>query len=231
MARAKIVVVEDEPDILEVVQYNLEREGHRVLCEKDGEAGLRRIVKEAPDLAILDLMLPGIDGLEICRRLQSDPATRTVPILILTAKAEESDVVIGLGLGADDYVTKPFSPKDLVARVKAILRRAPQRTEAAGGAIERHGLTIDPTRHAATADGKTLTLTPTEFRLLQCLASNPGRAFPRDHLLTRVIGEVAFVTDRNIDAHVRSIRRKLGKRRDLLETVRGVGYRFREESP
>ncbi len=227
MAKPKILVIEDEADILEVITYNLEREGHKVISCRNGEQGLSRIRTDNPDLVILDLMLPGMDGVEVCRQVKSDPVTRAIPVIMVTAKAEESDIVLGLGIGADDYITKPFSPKELVARVKVVLRRGPLREESGGGErVVRGDLSIDLGRHEATVAGQLLTLTPTEMRLLHFLASHPGRVFPRSHLLSRVIGEDAIVTDRNIDVHVRALRQKLGEAADVIETVRGVGYRF-----
>ncbi len=227
MAKPKILVIEDEADILEVITYNLEREGHKVISCRNGEQGLSRIRTDNPDLVILDLMLPGMDGVEVCRQVKGDPVTRAIPVIMVTAKAEESDIVLGLGIGADDYIAKPFSPKELVARVKVVLRRGPLREESGGGErVVRGDLTIDLGRHEATVAGQLLTLTPTEMRLLHFLASHPGRVFPRSHLLSRVIGEDAIVTDRNIDVHVRALRQKLGEAADVIETVRGVGYRF-----
>jgi two-component system phosphate regulon response regulator PhoB len=230
LKRQKILVVEDEPDILEVIEYNLTREGFRVVTARDGEDGLKKAKQELPDALILDLMLPGIDGLEICRRLRGDEVSRNVPILMLTAKGEEADVVVGLGIGADDYVVKPFSPRELVARVRAVLRRTQQQQQRADAErLEFAGLVIDRTRHEVLVRGGPVTFTPTELRLLHFLGSHPGRVFTRDQLLSRAIGEHAVVLDRNIDVHVRSIRRKLGEERERLETVRGVGYRFRDE--
>ncbi len=227
MAKTKILVIEDESDILEVIQYNLEREGHKVIACRNGEQGLSRIRTDNPDLVILDLMLPGMDGVEVCRQVKSDPVTRAIPIIMVTAKTEESDVVLGLGMGADDYLGKPFSPKELIARVKVVLRRGPLKEQSGGGErVVRGKLSIDLGRHEVIVDGKSVVLTPTEMRLLHFLASHPGRVFPRAHLLSRVIGEDAIVTDRNIDVHVRSLRQKLGSEADLIETVRGVGYRF-----
>ena len=229
MVKTKILVIEDEPDILEVIQYNLEREGHKVIACRNGELGLSRIRTDDPDLVILDLMLPGMDGVEVCRQVKSDPVTRAIPVIMVTAKSEESDIVLGLGIGADDYITKPFSPKELLARVKVVLRRGPLRAESGGGdRVVRGPLSIDMARHEARIDSAILTLTPTEMRLLHFLASHPGRVFPRAHLLSRVIGEDAIVTDRNIDVHVRALRQKLGDNGDWIETVRGVGYRFAE---
>jgi DNA-binding response OmpR family regulator len=225
----KIVVIEDEADILEVIEYNLRREGFDVVSSESGEDGLEKVESAAPDLILLDLMLPEIDGIELCRRLKSDPLTAGIPIIMVTAKGEESDVVLGLGVGADDYVTKPFSPKELIARVKAVLRRGKLRVDTERkDRIVRDGVVVDIKRHEVRVDGESVSFTATELRLLHFLASHPGRVFTRDHLLSRVIGEDAIVIDRNIDVHVRAIRKKLGAHRDLIETVRGVGYRFRE---
>jgi len=226
----KIVVIEDEEDILEVIAYNLKREGYEVITSTSGEDGLEKIEKSSPQLVVLDLMLPEIDGIELCRKLKSDPLTQSIPVIMVTAKGEETDVVLGLGVGADDYVTKPFSPRELVARVKAVLRRSRTKPEAdRKERIAREGVIIDPQRHDVKVDGTSILLTATEFRLLHFLASHPGRVFTRDHLLTRVIGEEAIVIDRNIDVHVRAIRKKLGAHRDLIETIRGVGYRFKDK--
>ena len=225
----RIVVIEDEADILEVIAYNLKREGYEVVTSTSGEDGLEKIEKTKPHLVVLDLMLPEVDGIELCKKLKSDPLTQSIPVIMVTAKGEESDVVLGLGVGADDYVTKPFSPRELTARVKAVLRRSKSKGD--GERRERvafEGVVIDPQRHEVKVDGESVVLTATEFRLLHFLASHPGRVFTRDHLLTRVIGEDAIVIDRNIDVHVRAIRKKLGTRREFIETIRGVGYRFKD---
>jgi two-component system phosphate regulon response regulator PhoB len=198
-----------------------------VVACRNGEQGLSRIRTDNPDLVILDLMLPGMDGVEVCRQVKADPITRAIPVIMVTAKSEESDVVLGLGIGADDYISKPFSPRELVARVKVVLRRGPLRDQNGGGErVVRGALAIDVGRHEARLADQLISLTPTEMRLLHFLASHPGRVFPRAHLLSRVIGEDAIVTDRNIDVHVRSLRQKLGEHADFIETVRGVGYRF-----
>ena len=229
--KKSIVVIEDESDILEVLKYNLEREGYRVRTSRDGESGLQLVREENPDLVLLDLMLPSLDGIEICRRLREDTVTRSLPVIMLTAKGEESDVVLGLGVGADDYVTKPFSTGELTARIRAVLRRYELgEMEQERDRIELDGVVIDAGRHQVIIDGDRVSFTATELRLLHFLASHPGRVFTRDLLLGRAIGEHAFVGDRNIDVHVRSIRKKLGEHRDLIETIRGVGYRFREET-
>ncbi|MEM7355385.1 MAG: response regulator [Acidobacteriota bacterium] len=230
MSRRKIVVIEDEPDILEAIEYNLEREGFQVISATSGDEGLKTVVREGPDLLLLDLLLPGLDGIEVCRQLKMDPMTQKIPIIMVSAKGEESDIVLGLGVGADDYVTKPFRPKELIARVRAVLRRGAFREgRATGERIVRGHLVIDSARHEVRVDGEQIILTPTEFRMLHLLASHPGRVFTRDLLVTRVIGDGAAVIDRNIDVHVRSIRKKLGEHRHLIDTIRGVGYRFKDE--
>jgi two-component system phosphate regulon response regulator PhoB len=228
MSREQVLVVEDEDDLREMMTYNLTREGYRVLGAESGQEGLRKAREMGPNILLLDLMLPDVDGLEVCRRLRKDPLTHALPIIIVSAKGEESDVVLGLGIGADDYVTKPFSPSELVARVKAVLRRGPARTEEGPAErVVRDGLTVDLTRHEVLVDGRPVKFTATELRLLHFLAAHPGRVFTREQLLRRVMGEQAMIVDRNVDVHVRAIRGKLGRRRDDLETVRGVGYRFR----
>lgn len=227
MNMVKIVVVEDENDITELVKYNLEREGFEVRTANNGNAALDLIRREDPNLVLLDLMLPGMDGLEICRRVKSDPLTSRVSVIMVTAKGEESDIVLGLGLGADDYVTKPFSVKELVARVKAVLRRGPIKEESNKGERLLIGsLVIDASKHQIYVGPEKTSFTATEFRLLHFLASHPGRVFTRDQLMSRVIGQDTNVVDRNIDVHIRSIRKKLGESQYMVETIRGVGYRF-----
>ncbi len=230
MKQEKIIVIEDEGDILELIEYNLLREGYTVLTSRNGEKGFQMVREQAPDLVLLDLMLPGLDGIEVCRRLKSDPVTRSIRVLMVTAKGEESEVVLGLGVGADDYVVKPFSPKVLIARVDAVLRRGSLKEGGGRGErIVQPGLVIDSARHEVQVDGQPVSLTATEFRLLHFLASYPGRVFKRDQLLNRVIGENAFVHDRNIDVHIRAIRKKLDRHRNRIETIRGVGYRFMDD--
>lgn len=226
MSRVKVVVIEDEPDIVEVMSYNLKREGFQVSTCVRGDEGLDLVRNTSPALIILDLMLPGIDGLSICQQLKHDPITRDIPIIIVSAKGEESDVVIGLGLGADDYLAKPFSPRELLARVKAVLRRGPVREDQQKERIVIKELVIDTARHEARLNDDPLNLTATEFRVLYQLASNAGRAFTREQLLNRVVGEGAVVVDRNIDVHIRSVRKKLGDYAAMIQTIRGVGYRF-----
>jgi two-component system phosphate regulon response regulator PhoB len=232
MSKASILVVEDDRDIAELVEYNLVREGYAVSLAEDGESAVEQALKLNPALVVLDLMLPTIDGLEVCRRLRQHPATQQTPVIMVTAKGEESDVVLGLGLGADDYIAKPFKPHELVARTRAVLRRTRQ---AAVGkqdqrAVVAGALRIDPSSHRATLEGQELPLTATEFRILHFLASRPGRVFTRDQILAASIGANVVVLERNIDVHIRSIRKKLGAQRDLIETVRSIGYRFAEPS-
>lgn len=231
MAKTTILVVEDEPDIRDVLEHCLTREGFQVMVAADGADGLKKAGAHRPDLVLLDLMLPEIDGLEVCRRLKEMPATRHVPIIMVSAKGEESDVVLGLGLGADDYVAKPFSPRALIARVQAVLRRSRHGdTQVDAECIVRQGLIIDEARHRVEVDGEEVDFTATELRLLHFLAGRTGRVFTRDQILEQVVGERAVVIGRNVDVHVRAIRGKLGAYRNLLETVRGVGYRFRESA-
>ncbi len=230
MSKTRILIVEDDADIRELLQYSLAREGHEVAVAADGKAGLAAARRSVPDLVLLDLMLPGTDGLEVCRQLRADRATNGAAIIMVTAKGEESDVVLGLGLGADDYVVKPFKTSELVARVKAVLRRTREETRLPDDrrALVQGPLRIDPERHRVALDGEDVILTATEFRILHYLASRPGRVFTRDQILTASMGQNSMVLERNIDVHVRSIRRKLGRHRDMVETVRAIGYRFAE---
>ncbi len=229
MSATKVVVIEDEPDILELIEYNLRREGFEVATATTGRTGLAVIGREKPDIVLLDLLLPGLDGLDVCRRLRAVESTRDLPVIMVTARGEEGDVVLGLGVGADDYIHKPFSPRELVARVRAVLRRGPMRGSDPDRRVVRGPLAIDPVKHRIKVDGRRLELTPTEFRLLHFLASHPGRVFTRGQLLDRAVGDRAVVIDRNIDVHVRAVRKKLGPHRGLIRTVRGIGYCFRDE--
>ena len=229
MPKAKILVIEDERALVEVLAYNLERDGFEVLVSHDGEDGLRQAQLKLPDLIVLDLMLPVKPGLDVCRDLRAGTRTRDIPIVMVTAKAEESDELVGLAMGADDYVTKPYSIKVLIERIKKELRKKQAHDEpAAGAVIESQGVTIDRHSHRALLKGEELPLTPTEFRLLEVLVRQAGRAFTRYELMDAAIGEDAIVLERTIDVHVKSLRKKLGDGADLIETVRGVGYRFHE---
>jgi DNA-binding response OmpR family regulator len=228
MAKGVILVIDDEKDLIELVSYNLGKEGFEVRGALDGESGLAMATNELPDIVIVDLMLPGIDGLEVCRMLRSEKRTSHIPIIMLTAKTSESDRVVGLELGADDYVIKPFSPRELAARVKAVLRRTS--TEPANSEVIRRGsLVIDLTRREVTNSGERVILTATEFRLLHFFADHPGQVFSRAELIDGALGRDVSVVDRTIDVHVTALRRKLADCGSWIETVRGFGYRFSEE--
>jgi two-component system phosphate regulon response regulator PhoB len=224
-----ILIIEDERDIVELVKVNLEKDGYKVSWAYTGEDGLRTARQSVPDLILLDLMLPGMDGLEVCRRLREEKETRAIAVVMLTAKQEESDIVTGLEVGADDYITKPFSPRVLVAHIRAVLRRKEKELEAEERSVLRVGdLTIDSGKHLVTIAGKEINLTPTEFALLSILARRPGWVFSRTQLVDDIRGGDVIITDRAVDVQVAGLRKKLGEAVDLVETVRGVGYRFRE---
>lgn len=228
MADTTIMVVEDEEDILELIQYHLTREGYRVVPARTGEEALRLARTGPPNLMLLDLMLPGMDGLEVCRALRREPGKPQVPIVMLTAKGEEADVVSGLEMGADDYITKPFSPKLLMARVAAVLRRTGRNEPRGEAPLRIHGLSIHSGRREVLADGKPVELTFSEFQILHLLAARPGWVFTRSQIVEGVRGEDYPVTDRAVDVQIVGLRKKLGPAGALVETVRGVGYRFRE---
>jgi len=227
MAKGTILVIDDEKDLTELVSYNLQKEGFVVRCARDGESGLKSAASVLPDLVLVDLMMPGIDGLEVCRRLRSDSKTATVPIIMLTAKSGESDRIVGLELGADDYVTKPFSPRELAARIKAVLRRVSPHP-ATAAVIRRGELTIDLTRREVSCGRKNMFLTASEFRLLHFMATHPGQVFSRSELIDGALGRDVTVIDRTIDVHITGLRKRLGRCGEMIETVRGFGYRFRE---
>lgn len=225
----RILIIEDEPDITEVLKYNLEKNHYHVATAGSGEDGLAAARESLPDLILLDLMLPGIDGLEVCRKLREDPRTRDLLVIMLTAKGTEADVVVGLTLGADDYIVKPFSTSELMARIRAVLRRAePREGEADGEDLTAGPIAVDLRKHEVRLDGKAVELTLSEFKLLTFLMKKKGRVFTRDQLLDAVVGPDVFVTARNIDVHVAALRKKLGKYGGYIITVRGVGYRFEE---
>ncbi len=228
MTKGRILVIDDEEDLIELVRYNLEKEGFMVTGAQDGEQGLAAAQKEHPDAIIIDYMLPGIDGLEVCRSLRSDSRTASIPLIILTAKSAESDRILGLELGADDYITKPFSPRELAARIKALLRRA-SLPQTPPDMIRFGGLAIDSGCREVSCNGVPIPLTATEFRLLQFLASHPGRVYSRDQLIDHALGRDISVTDRTIDVHITGLRKKLGNCGEWIETVRGFGYRFKAE--
>jgi two-component system phosphate regulon response regulator PhoB len=228
MPNERVLVVEDEEDIQELVQFNLAKDGYRVAVARTGEEALRKIRSDPPDLVLLDLMLPGVNGLEVCRLVRGDPKTQALPIVMLTAKGEEADIVTGLELGADDYVPKPFSPRVLLARLRAVLRRREQPERNGETPLERHGVSIHPGRREVKVNGHAVELTHTEFRLLYFLASRPGWVFTRNQIVEAVRGIDYPVTERAVDVQVVGLRKKLGGSGKLVETVRGVGYRFKE---
>ena len=230
MPKEKIIVVDDEEDILELVKYNLEREGFQITCAESGEKALQRTQDEPPDLIVLDLMLPGIDGLEVARRLKQDQKTAVIPIVMLTAKGEEADIVTGLELGADDYITKPFSPRVLIARIKAVLRRQSTQPKDPDQILNIGNLTIDSGRRTVSAAGNNVDLTFSEFQILLYLAARPGWVFTRAQIVDAVRGDNYPVTDRSVDVQIAGLRKKLGLHGDYIETVRGVGYRFKEDA-
>lgn len=226
MKKGTILVIDDEKDLIELVRYNLEKEGFDVIAATDGQSGLDVVKKHRPDLVMLDLMMPGLDGLQVCQRLRADPRSGRMPVIMLTAKATEADRVVGLELGADDYITKPFSPREVVARVKAVLRRtAPQQDDRQ--VIRSGDLSIDLSGHEVSFRGQRVALTATEFRILEFLAARPGRVFSRDEIIDAALGNETAVFDRTVDVHITAIRRKLGSGADQIETVRGFGYKFR----
>jgi len=226
MAGERILVIEDDEDIQELIRFNLEKEAYKVSCRGTAEEGLKSLTMRVPDLILLDLMLPGMDGLTACRRIRSDEKTSAVPVIMLTAKGSEADIVTGLELGADDYITKPFSPRVVLARVRAILRRAGEITAEAGEVMRRGDIEIDNLHHEVRLAGKPVELTLTEFRVLEALARRPGVVFTRYQIVDAVKGEDYPVTDRSVDVQIVGLRKKLKKYGKLIETVRGVGYRF-----
>ncbi len=228
-SKRHILLVEDEEDILELVSYNLGKEGYQVDSVTSGEEALQRIKASPPDLVLLDLMLPGVDGLEVCKTIKNNPDTKGLSIIMLTARSEEADIVTGLELGADDYITKPFSRRVLLARVKAVLRRGEQGGDGEDSEILRiHDILINPGRHEVLIDGRPVLLTLTEFRVLHFLANRPGWVFTRAQIVEAVRGDGYPVTDRSVDVQIVGLRKKLGEAGKYVETVRGVGYRFAE---
>lgn len=230
MNEPRVLIIEDERGLVQSLSWYFTREGYETIAAHDGQEGLRKAQTLLPDLILLDIMLPSLDGLAICREIRAGERTRDIPIIMITAKSEESDQVVGYHMGADDYVTKPFHNKVLVAKVKALLRRVEGQGES-GEVIEHIGVKLDRVRHRVTHHGETLELTPTEFKLLECLLRQPGRAFSRHQLMDAAIGEGQIVLERTIDVHIKTLRKKLstaGGAPELIETVRGVGYRFRE---
>ncbi len=231
MAKPQVLIVEDEPEIADLIRFHLERDGMEARAVHSGRQALEVLKREAPDLIVLDIMLPDVGGLEICRRIKASPETREIPVVMVTARGEETDVVAGLELGADDYVVKPFSPRVLMARVRAVLRRGAELAQAPldNRVVRLDGqLVIDPDRHEVTSAGERLELTVTEFGILQHLAHRPGFVRTRDQIIAAVHGRNVILSSRTIDVHVTALRKKLGALAGCVETVRGVGYRFNE---
>ncbi len=228
MPRERILIVEDEEDILELERYNLEREGYRVSAVMSGEEALRLVKSQEFDLIILDLMLPGLDGLEVCKRVKNNPETGETAIVMITAKGDEADIVTGLELGADDYITKPFSPRVLLARIKAVLRRREEPALSESDPLSIHDLDIHPGRHEVSMGGAKLNLTASEFKILHFMARRPGWVFTREQIIKALHGDDYPVTDRSIDVQIVGLRKKLGEAGQNIETVRGIGYKMRE---
>ncbi len=229
MARKKkILVVDDERDLVDLIGMNLQRQGYEAVTAHDGKIGLELARKLLPDMIVLDLMMPGLTGQEVATRLKGDPQTANIPILMLTARGEEMDIIVGLSMGADDYVTKPFSMKVLMARIAAVLRRKASASEIGQQILSNGAMVIDESRHEVTLEGRPIILTPTEFKLLTALALARGRVLSRDQITDRVMGSEVYVTDRAIDVHVTAIRKKLGDYQWMIHTVRGVGYKLVE---
>ncbi len=230
MPKKKLLIVEDDRSLAGVLEYNFSNAGYDVVCAHDGQDGINQARIRKPEIIILDLMIPVIDGVEVCRRLRAEDATRDTPIMMLTAKAEETDQLIGFSVGADDYVVKPFSVRVLMERVKSLLRRRDRINGPGSDTVVSGGITIDRVKHRASVDGQPVDLTPTEFRLLDRLIRHPGRAFDRSELIDSALGADTLVLERTIDVHIRSLCKKLGPSAEMVQTVRGVGYRFRESS-
>ena len=228
MRKKHVLVVEDDDDVRELLRYNISREGYDLTCVTSGEEALAKMGPPFPDIVILDLMLPGVDGLEVCRTIRQRNDTRNVPVVMLTAKGEDADIVTGLELGADDYITKPFSPRVLIARIRAVLRRKESPTPGEDTAVTMPDLVIEPDKHKVLVKGKPVDLSSTEFKILHLLARYPGKVFTRDNIIDSVHGEAYPVTDRSVDVQIVGLRKKLRRLGKQIETVRGVGYRFKE---
>ncbi len=230
MAKQKLLIIEDDRSLASVVEYSFANAGYEVFCAHDGQDGINQARSRIPDIILLDLMIPVVDGVEVCRQLRAESTTRETPIIMVTAKSEEVDQLIGFSVGADDYVIKPFSVRVLLEKVKTLLRRH-TRSQGPGLEIVSNGpISVDRGRHRVTVDQKLLELTPSEFRLLDTLIRNPGRAFDRRELINSALGADTLALERTIDVHIRSLRKKLGVHADVIQTVRGVGYRYRESS-
>ena len=227
MTKQTVLIIEDEPSLQDILTYNLEAQGYHIAVFGNGIDGLEAIRKRMPDIVLLDIMLPGMDGLEVCRHLRSDPVTKNIPVVMMTARGEEIDQLVGFQMGADDYVTKPFKIRILIERIKSLLRRSAITSKEQTGVLSLHGIVLDRLQFQAGIDGNRITLTPTEFELLWHLMQYPGRAFKRFELMDAIMGDTAIVLERTIDVHIRALRKKLGNKSDNIETVRGIGYRFK----
>jgi len=231
-AKKTILVIDDEADIREILRYNLTEEGYQVELMEDGDKALQTLHQKRPDLILLDLMLPGIPGLEFCKQVKRDPELETIPIIMITAKSSETDVIVGLELGADDYITKPFSPKEVLARVKALLRRTDENRRIGDVQSSKEytfeNLKLNISRHEVHVDAKEVKLTTTEFRILQCFLSRLGHVFSRDELIDFAVGKDVSVVDRTIDVHITNLRKKIGRYGSCIESIRSVGYRFKD---
>ena len=230
MPKPKILIVEDDRSLAEVLEYNLTSSGYDTICASDGQDALNQAKLKLPDLVLLDLMIPVVDGLEVCKHLRASSETRDIPIVMLTAKGEETDELVGFSIGADDYVVKPFSVKVLLERIKSLLRRRINNHNSGGETTTLRGVTIDRVKHRVSVHGEQIDLTPSEFRLLDTMIRQPGRAFDRNELIDAALGADTLVLERTIDVHIRSLRKKLGDENELIQTVRGIGYRFREQA-
>lgn len=228
MPKKKLLIVEDDRSLTGVLEYNFSNNGYEVFVAHDGQDGINQARSKQPDMILLDLMIPVIDGLEVCRQLRSETGTRDTPIIMLTAKSEETDQLIGFSLGADDYIIKPFSVRVLLEKVKSLLRRQERRQGPGSDIVSSGAISIDRGSHRVSLNNKPIELTPSEFRLLDTLIRNPGRAFDRSELIDAALGADTLVLERTIDVHIRSLRKKLGDFAEVIQTVRGIGYRFRE---
>ena len=228
MAKSKVLIIEDDRSLSEILEYNMQKAGYEVSRAHDGRDGLNQAQVKHPDIVLLDVMLPVVDGIEVCKRLRANPDTQNVLVLMLTAKSEEADQLIGFSVGADDYVVKPFSIRVLLERIKALQRRRSSVADPEAELVTRLGVVVDRMRHRVTIHGESMDLTKSEFRLLDTLIRQPGRAFERSELIDAALGEDTLVLERTIDVHIRALRRKMEGKADVIETVRGVGYRFRE---
>ncbi len=226
----KLLIIEDDPSLASVVEYNFSNSGFDVFCARDGQDGINQALSVMPDIILLDLMIPVIDGIEVCRQLRAESTTRETPIIMVTAKSEEVDQLIGYSVGADDYVIKPFSVRVLMEKVKTLLRRHARSKGAGLDVVSSGSIEVDRRRHRVLVDQEQLEVTPSEFRLLDTLIRHPGRAFERSELINAALGADTLALERTIDVHIRSLRKKLGVHADVIQTVRGVGYRFRESS-